>query len=42
MVQLNVKRIHKDLCSACQAQWEPDEENGKLFCANCGAEILND
>lgn len=40
MISLDVQRIYKDLCSVCGEEWEPDRgEDGKLYCANCGAEI---
>ena len=41
MVVLDVQRIYKDLCSACDCEWEldQDEETGRIFCAGCGTEI---
>jgi len=27
----------KDLCSACNREWETYEEEGKTYCACCGA-----
>ena len=39
MVKLTVNRIYKDICSACQGQWETDSDENGLSCANCGARI---
>lgn len=41
VVKLFVRRIKKDLCSACKKFFEeasdPDFENGRPYCDNCGA-----
>jgi len=38
-VSLDVECITKDLCSECEEEWETMEEDGKTFCASCGAEV---
>jgi len=38
-VGLDVERVTKDLCSECESEWETFEEDGKAFCASCGAEV---
>ena len=41
MISLDVQRIYQDVCSGCKEQWEVEryEDDNKLHCANCGAEI---
>jgi hypothetical protein len=39
MVQLSVEKTIRNLCSACKDEWKTYKEDGKKFCANCGAEI---
>lgn len=39
MVHLSVERTIKNLCSACKTEWETYEDNGKKYCASCGAEV---
>lgn len=39
MVQLSVNRIYADVCSVCNEKWETQAEDGKTFCASCGADI---
>lgn len=39
MVRLSVNRIFADVCSICNEKWETQTEDGKTFCANCGADI---
>jgi len=36
-VNINVVEERKDLCSACNREWETYEEEGKTYCACCGA-----
>lgn len=38
-VKIDVVRVMKDVCSDCKEEWEIYEEAGKIFCANCGAEV---
>lgn len=38
-LSLEVVREFKDLCSACGAEWETYEDEGKTWCANCGSEV---
>jgi hypothetical protein len=43
MVQLNVMREKKDLCSACNGEWEPYQEtDGEISCACCGAVLQHE
>lgn len=37
--RVSVVRVVWDCCSACKAQWEPYQEDGKTICAACGTEI---
>ena len=40
LVQLNIVRDESDVCSACNALWEPiADDDGQPYCANCGAII---
>lgn len=41
-MHLSVKRHVGDFCSACQAEWETAEEDGKEYCAYCGAEVAEE
>lgn len=43
LVQLNVERIYKNLCSECGKEFERDfDEETKLpFCAFCGADLMD-
>lgn len=36
-IRLEVVREHKDFCSACNREYEPDEYPDGEGCANCGA-----
>ena len=38
-VELTVVRVHQDLCSNCLCEWEQYEEEGKIYCAGCGAVV---
>ena len=40
-VNLSVEQTRKDLCSACEREWETYEDEGKTYCAHCGAEVEN-
>jgi len=37
LIELEVERDIKDVCSVCGNEWEPDEENSITHCAHCGA-----
>ena len=37
-VHLSVERVEPNCCSACKAEWETYDEDGKTFCASCGTE----
>ena len=39
LIALEVVPEYKDLCSACDNEWEPYEEDGHIYCAHCGAEV---
>jgi hypothetical protein len=42
-ISLDVRRVYQKQCSACEGEWEPERaENGVLFCANCGVEIVEE
>ena len=36
---LSVERVYQNQCSCCYREWETYLEEGKTFCANCGAEV---
>lgn len=40
-VQLSVERVVQDQCSACGNEWEPDNDNGRIGCAHCDAEVTS-
>lgn len=37
MISLEVVRETQNQCAACNAEWEADEYDGAVHCANCGA-----
>lgn len=40
-VILDVVEEHKDLCSACKHEWDPDSyEDGTIHCGWCGAALV--
>ncbi len=41
-VNLSVEQTRKDLCSACESEWETYDDEGKMCCAHCGAKVEAD
>ena len=39
LVLFNVRRINKDVCSACFEQWETDIDENGTYCMYCGAYV---